>query len=135
MTFRVQHHNKILTILQSLNADVLEKGSAYFGDGTLISLDFGEYRLSQDVDFIAPAINAPDSPSGYRYLRSIIYDGGYSALFRDLSHLQIGRGTTDQYGIRMLVLVEGTPIKTEIIAEVRFKPSAPDIPPGLPWLA
>jgi hypothetical protein len=132
MTFRVQHHNKILTILQSLNADVLEKGSAYFGDGTLISLDFGEYRLSQDVDFIAPAINAPDSPSGYRYLRSIIYDGGYSALFRDLSHLQIGRGTTDQYGIRMLVLVEGTPIKTEIIAEVRFKPSAPRYPSWSP---
>jgi hypothetical protein len=132
MIFELEHHNKILTVLQSLNADVLKKGFAYFGGGTLIALDFGEYRWSKDIDFIAPAIHSSDSLSGYRYLRTVIFDGGYKALFRDLSQIQIGRGTTDQYGIRMVVLVDGTPIKTEIIAEVRFEPSAPQYPSWSP---
>jgi hypothetical protein len=54
MIFRLAHHNKILKILESLNSDVLKKGSAYFGGGTLIALDFEEYRWSKDVDFICP---------------------------------------------------------------------------------
>jgi hypothetical protein len=132
MTFEFEHHNKILIILQSLNAQVLERGSAYFGGGTLISLNFGEYRWSKDVDFIAPAVQSSDVTSGYRYLRRVIFDGGYEALFRDLSQIQIGRGTTDQYGFRMVVLVDDTPIKTEIIAEVRFEPSAPQYPSWSP---
>ena len=53
MTFRLDHHNKILTILESLEPEVLKKGSAYFGGGTLLALDFGEYRWSNDVDFIS----------------------------------------------------------------------------------
>jgi len=32
MTFRLEHHNKILKILESLNPEVLKKGSAYFGE-------------------------------------------------------------------------------------------------------
>lgn len=44
MTFRLDHHNKILTILESLDPEVLKKGSAYFGGGTLLALDFAEYR-------------------------------------------------------------------------------------------
>jgi len=53
MTFRLDHHNKILTILECLDSEVLRKGSAYFGGGTLLALDFEEYRWSKDVDFIA----------------------------------------------------------------------------------
>lgn len=36
MTFSLDHHNKILTILESLDPEVLKKGSAYFGGGTLL---------------------------------------------------------------------------------------------------
>jgi Nucleotidyl transferase AbiEii toxin, Type IV TA system len=132
MTFEFEHHNKILTVLQSLDPEVLKRGSAYFGGGTLLALDFEEYRWSKDINFIASAIIASDASSGYRYLRRVIFDGGYEALFRDLSQIQIGRGTTDQYGIRMAVSVDGTPIKTEIIAEVRFNPSAPRYPSWSP---
>jgi hypothetical protein len=127
MTFRLDHHNKILTILESLDPEVLKKGSAYFGGGTLLSLDFGEYRWSKDIDFISPVVS-----SGYRHLRTVIFEGGYKALFRDLSRIQIGSGTTNQYGIRMLVLVDGVPIKTEIIAEARFELDAPRIPEWSP---
>lgn len=49
MTFRIDLHNKILTILECLDSEVLNKGSAYFGGGTLLALDFAEYRWSKDV--------------------------------------------------------------------------------------
>ncbi|MBW4488492.1 MAG: nucleotidyl transferase AbiEii/AbiGii toxin family protein [Trichocoleus desertorum ATA4-8-CV12] len=127
MTFQFDYHNKILIILQSLNADLFREGSAYFGGGTLLALDYGEYRWSKDVDFICPV-----SASGYRYLRSAIFEDGYEALFSDLSQVQVGRGTTDQYGIRMVVDVEGVPIKTEIIAEARFELDAPRYPAWSP---
>lgn len=127
MTFKLDHHNKIITILECLDCEVLEKGSAYFGGGTLLALDFGEYRWSKDVDFIASV-----PTEGYKYLRTVIFDGGYKALFRDLSKIQIGRGTTDQYGIRMIVSVEDISIKTEIIAETRFQLDPPRYPEWSP---
>jgi Nucleotidyl transferase AbiEii toxin, Type IV TA system len=55
----------------------------------------------------------------------IIFHGGYKALFRDRSRVEVGRGTTDQYGIRMVINVDGEPIKTEIIAEARFELDLP----------
>jgi hypothetical protein len=127
VNFRLKYHHKILTILESLDPEVLSRGSAYFGGGTLLSLDFGEYRWSQDIDFISPVAS-----SGYRHLRTVVFEGGYKALFRDLSKIQIGRGTTDQYGIRMLVIVDNIPIKTEIIAEGRFQVSDPRYPSWSP---
>lgn len=127
MTFRLPHHNKILTILNSFNFDVLKEGSTYFGGGTLLALDFGEYRWSKDIDFISSVTS-----SGYKNLRTVVFNGGYKALFRDLSRIQIGRGTTDQYAIRMTVIVDNVAIKTEIIAEVRFELDPPRYPDWSP---
>lgn len=72
MTFKLEHHNKIVTVLECLDSDIVTKGSAYFGDGTLLTLDFEEYRRSKDVDFIA-SVNT----EGYKYLRTMIFEGGY----------------------------------------------------------
>jgi hypothetical protein len=102
---------------------VCEESFAYFGGGTLIALDFGEFRQSNDIDFLCSL-----SSSGYRYLRSLIFEKGYTALFQNTNSIKIGRGTTDQYGIRLLVEVEGIPIKTEIIAEARFALDPPRYP-------
>ena len=52
MMFEREHHRKILTVLNSLNANFLADCGAYFGGGTLISLRHGEYRLSEDIDFM-----------------------------------------------------------------------------------
>jgi hypothetical protein len=114
---RLDHHNKILTILKSLDSDTLNDGIAYFGGRTLLALDFEEYRWSKDIGFICPVPS-----SGYKHLRSSIFDRGYEALFRHPNRVQVGRGTTDQYGIRMVIFVDGEPIKTKIIAEARFEP-------------
>ncbi|MEM7762290.1 MAG: nucleotidyl transferase AbiEii/AbiGii toxin family protein [Cyanobacteria bacterium P01_A01_bin.40] len=83
MCFKLDHHNKILTILESFNQVLLNESFAYFGGGTLITLDSGEYRWSKDVDFICPV-----STSGYKRLRTAIYDGGYQALFDDLTQIE-----------------------------------------------
>ncbi|MEH2076597.1 MAG: hypothetical protein V7K57_19725 [Nostoc sp.] len=44
MTSRFEHHNKILTVIECLDIDILRKGSAYFGGGTLVAFEFEEYR-------------------------------------------------------------------------------------------
>jgi|GEM_PF-2359130 hypothetical protein len=51
MTFRLEHHNQILTVLECLDSDILNKGSAYFCGGTLLAFEFEEYRWSKDIDF------------------------------------------------------------------------------------
>ncbi|MEH2193653.1 MAG: nucleotidyl transferase AbiEii/AbiGii toxin family protein [Nostoc sp.] len=123
MNSRFEHHNKILTVLESLDSEILTKGSAYFGGGTLLAFEFEEYRWSKDVDFISSV-----GTEGYKYLRTVVFEGGHEALFRDLSKIQVGRSTTDQYGIRMIVFVDDMPIKTEIIAETRFQLDPPRYP-------
>ena len=123
MTFRLEHHNQILTVLECLDSDILRKGSAYFGGGTLLAFEFDEYRWSKDVDFIASV-----GTEGYKYLRAVVFEGGHEALFQDLSKIKVGRSTTDQYGIRMIVFVDDVPIKTEIIAETRFLLNPPRYP-------
>lgn len=52
MKLRFEHHKKIITVLECLDSDILRKGSAYFSGGTLLALDFEEYRWSNDVYFI-----------------------------------------------------------------------------------
>lgn len=65
-------------------------------------------------------------------MRTVVFDDGHEALFRDLSKIQIGRSTTDQYGIRMIVCVDDVLIKTEIIAETRFQLDPPRYPKWSP---
>ncbi len=120
MSFRLEHHNKIFTIFESLDYEILKKGSTYFCDGTLLALDFQEYRWSNDIDFLSSV-----STGGYKYLRSEIFDNGYDILFHDRSKIKIGRSTTDQYGIRMIVFVDDLPIKLEVVAETRFQLDLP----------
>ncbi len=127
MTFTLDYHNQIFTILKCLDCEVLKKGFAYFGGGTLLAFDFEEYRLSKDIDFIASV-----STEGYKYLRTVVFDNGHEVLFNDLSKIQIGRSTTDQYGIRIIVYVNDIPIKTEIIAETRFQLDPPRYPEWSP---
>ena len=48
--FKREIHQKILTVLSHLNVEFLQECRAYFGGGTLVSMEHGEYRLSQDID-------------------------------------------------------------------------------------
>jgi len=125
MQFKLEHHHQILTIINSLNYQVFQENHAYFGGGTLIALLYNEYRQSNDIDFLCSVTS-----SGYKNLRSFIFDNSYQSLFSHLNNLGIHRSTKDQYGIRMLVEINNIFIKTEIIAEARFEL---ELPRYFPW--
>ncbi len=113
--FKLDHHNKVITILKSLRSDFFNGISAYFGGGTLLTLLYGEYRWSKDIDFLCPV------GDGYRMLRSEIYDKNYRAIFKNFFNIKLPREIkADQYGVRFVVMVEDIPIKFEIVAEARI---------------
>jgi hypothetical protein len=126
MNFRIGHHQLIHRVLAGLNCEFLSECRAYFGGGTLISLDLGEYRTSNDIDFICGV------GSDYRKLRNAISDQTPRILLKDHADLQIERFTADQYGIRMAIVIDGVTIKTEIIAEARFELDSPRQPSWSP---
>lgn len=112
---KLGHHRKVISILNAVRSDFFTEISAYFGGGTLLTLLYGEYRMSKDIDFICPA------GEGYRILRSEIYDKEYHAVFKDFSNITLPRDIkADQYGVRFAVGVEDILIKFEIVAEARI---------------
>ncbi|MGK7943761.1 MAG: nucleotidyl transferase AbiEii/AbiGii toxin family protein [Microcystaceae cyanobacterium] len=80
MNFKLKHHRKIIKILNSFNPTILHESYAYFGGGTLLALLFGEYRQSNDIDFVCSL-----ATSSYKSMRTFIFNHGISALFSDLS--------------------------------------------------
>ncbi len=126
--FNREHHQKILHILNALDPAIFHETGAYFGGGTFITLLYGEYRWSKDVDFICPV------GPGYRRLREIVFENSLnpSVLFSSHASLEFPRElTANQYGIRFLLVCNGTPIKFEIVAESRIQLEAPDSPEWL----
>nr|MDZ8037994.1 nucleotidyl transferase AbiEii/AbiGii toxin family protein [Nostoc sp. CreGUA01] len=121
--FNLDHHNKILKILNTFNPEVLRNAFALFAGGTLLALEYDEYRLSKDIHFIFPY-----GIQHYRYLKNLIYDNGIAALFTNTTNIKLGDSTTNQYGIRFPVTVNGTTIKVEIIANGNFNLDPPVYP-------
>jgi hypothetical protein len=121
--FNVDHHNKILKILKAFNPEVLRNASALFAGGTLLALEYDEYRLSKDIDFLFPY-----GTEHYRYLRNLIYDKGIAGLFINTTNIRLGDSTANQYGIRFPVIVNGTTIKVEIVANGNFNLDPPVYP-------
>lgn len=125
--FERDFHQKIYTVLSHLDAPFLANCRAYFGGGTLVSLRHGEYRLSQDIDFMCPI------GLGYRHLRQGIIDEGYKAIFRRFDQILLPREIqANQYGIRFPVIVDKTQIKFEIVVEGYIQFGSPDYPSWLP---
>jgi hypothetical protein len=113
-------HQQIIAILGCLNRDFLRDCGAYFGGGTLLALRYGEYRLSQDVDFLC------SSSIGYRQLRSAVLNSQYSALFQSQETLTFPREIqANQYGIRFPVVIDGQTIRLEIVSEGRIELGEP----------
>jgi hypothetical protein len=125
--FEREFHQKILAVLSQLKADFLLECGAYFGDGTLVSLNNGEYRLSKDIDFLC------STGHGYRLLRQKIAENQYNALFDTQNNLDLpGKIKADQYGVRFAIRVDETLIKFEIIMERRIELGEPDYPSWSP---
>lgn len=109
-------------MLQALDADALRDAHCLFGGGTCIALRHGEYRESVDVDFIV------SDAQGYRSLRQLLTGShGLAAITRPGAiALEPAREIrADQYGIRTQVLMDGHPIKFEVVLEARIALDAP----------
>ncbi len=125
--FKRDFHQKIYTVLSHVNAQFLASCRTYFGGGTLVSLRHGEYRLSQDIDFMCPV------GLGYRQLRQRIIDEGYKAIFRRFDQILLPREIqANQYGIRFPVVVDETQIKFEIVVEGYIQFGSPEYPSWSP---
>jgi hypothetical protein len=119
--FEREHHRRIATLLQALDADALASHACLFGGGTAMALRYGEYRESADIDFLVSQLD------GYRQLRQrLTGPQGMRAILKPGQVLQQTREMrADQYGIRTLLRVEGVDIKFEIVLEGRFELEAP----------
>lgn len=119
--FERDHHRRIATVLEALNASLLAEHGCYFGGGTAMALRYGEYRESVDMDFLVSRIE------GYRALRQLLTGPlALQALARPGAVLQTLREVrADQYGIRTVVQAEQQPIKFEIVLEGRMALEAP----------
>ena len=112
------HHRQIASVLRALDAEMLWEHRCYFGGGTAIALQRGEYRESVDIDFMISDIGH------YRALRKTLNTHeGLRQLFG------IGCGPleeqpdirADQYGIRTRLNLDGNGIKFEIVFEARIE--------------
>jgi hypothetical protein len=129
MKFKYPLHNQVLTVLQALDQDFLASCETYFGGGTMLTLAYGEYRLSRDIDFLCPY------GTSFSRLRKAIYDRGYDALFvpERMGRVQLpGTLKTDRDAVRFGVQVEGTVLKFEIVAEGRIDLAPPISPEWSP---
>lgn len=111
--FERPHHQRIASLLSSVDAATLAAHKCLFGGGTVIALLHGEYRESRDVDFLI------SDAACYRAVRGIVTTKGIEGLFRTPVK-QLREVRMDQYGIRTIIDVDGSPIKFEIVREGRI---------------
>ena len=117
--FQRPEHRAVVAVLAAMDRDLLTRCACYFGGGTEIVLELGEYRLSKDIDFLCA------DAAGYRELRTRIVSGGAAALFGPAIREERAF-RTDQYGIRGIVSVGAVPIRFEIVREGRIGLSGRD---------
>lgn len=118
--FKRNHHNRIATILQSINASVLNEFKCYFGGGTAIALLKNEYRESIDIDFLV------SDKIGYQKIRQLLTGQGIQAITRPDMLLETVRDIrADQYGIRTMLRAGDAEIKFEIVFEARIQFQTP----------
>lgn len=119
--FKREHHVRIATVLQALDAEILFHLGCYFGGGTAIVLAHEEYRESLDMDFLV------SSREGFRELRQgLSGEKGIAAIFKARSSLNLASEIrSDQYGIRTLLAIGDIQIKFEVVLEARINLEVP----------
>ncbi len=122
--FNRPHHQRIAGLLKLMNADFLRETKCFFGGGTAIALLLGEYRESVDIDFLC------SDHEGYRKLRTSVFDHGLNDLFTKKVDI-LREVRADRDGIRTFLVVDGKPIKFEIVREGRIEIEGKEMP-GIP---
>jgi hypothetical protein len=111
--FKRDAHLEVVALLSKLDRAFLERCKCYFGGGTRIVLELGEYRESRDIDFLCA------SREGHRMLRETVSQASLGKL--SPRGLKLARDVRmDQYGIRTWIARGDFKIKFEIIHEARI---------------
>jgi hypothetical protein len=119
-TFTRASHARVLETLRKLNRAFLAEAGCYFGGGTRIVLELGEYRESRDIDFLC------SSRDGYRGLRETVSNGSLGRIVS--GKVSLAREVrADQYGIRTFVETGQAKLKFEIVREARIDLEGQDI--------
>lgn len=127
--FKHNHHHRIVSLLNRLNADFLKKADCFFGGGTAIVLLLNEYRQSVDIDFII------SSRQGYAMIREAIHAHGLAGIMLDAVPLH-GDIRTDRDKIQMWLNPDDQrAIKLEIVYEARIDVTGETSPWGIPVLS
>jgi len=112
-SFRRARHRAVARLLEALDHERLRTLRCFFGGGTAIALEVDEFRESADVDFLCA------DRTMYRSLRELVFDADIDGLFRE-PIVKMRDTRADMDGIRNFVLVDGMPVKFEIIVEGRI---------------
>lgn len=111
--YRRPHHRLVRDALKKMDAGFLARTECYFGGGTFLTMTFGEYRESRDIDFLC------STRLGFKSLRETVTDRSLGAIFRQ--PVELAREVrADRDGIRTFLNIGGVPIKFEIILEARI---------------
>lgn len=118
-------HQRVMTVLSAMDADLLAGASCWFGGGTAIVLQLGEYRESRDMDFMV------SNPAGYRLLRDSLRSGGLESIVgRDVQVIREARADRD--AIRAVLGVNDVPVRFEIVVEGRIDLDQGERIPSIP---
>ncbi len=114
ITFTRPGHQQVHAILARLDSAFLARARCFFGGGTRIVLELGEYRESRDMDFLC------SDRDGYRLLRESVFETSLGPILS--SDLSLAREVrADQYGIRTFIEHDGIKLKFEIVQEARIE--------------
>jgi hypothetical protein len=126
--FERPHHQRIAKLLHLMDGELLARAECYFGGGTAVALELGEYRESVDIDFLC------SNREGYRLLRNAITPPTLGAVLRSpVKHLREVRTHRDK--ISAFLEMDEVPIKVEFVLEGRIEISGAFHPElGVPCL-
>ncbi len=114
ITFARLGHQQVHAMLARMDSAFLAKARCFFGGGTRIVLELGEYRESRDIAFLC------SDRDGYRLLReSVSWTSLGPILAPELSLAREVRA--DQYGIRTFIEHDEIKLKFEIVREARIE--------------
>lgn len=106
-------HAYVMRLLHMMDPDFLHETQCYFAGGTRLVMELGEYRRSDDVDFLA------GDEEGWSTLRRSVSHASLGPLFKQ-DPVLVREVRADRYGIRTYVDVGGERIKFEVVrAEAR----------------
>ena len=107
-------HRQVHAVLAMMDSAFLAKTRCFFGGGTRIVLELGEYRESRDMDFLC------SDRDGYRLLRESVSGTSLGPILAP--KLSLAREVrADQYGIRTFIEHDEIKLKFEIVKEARIE--------------